>query len=167
VTARAKGYSLMQWIDRVPDRDVEDLAALMVRMSIDAPHGDLVEEPEVWDIARYRAKEDSAVARGRKRVGTAARDEATGRLVGFTDIGVSTVRSELGYQWDTIVSREHRGHRLGLLVKLANLRLLREVSPKTRYLNTWNADDNAPMVAVNDALGYRPVEVTQEWQLEL
>jgi hypothetical protein len=77
------------------------------------------------------------------------------------------VRSELGYQWDTIVSREHRGHRLGLLVKLANLRLLREVSPKTRYLNTWNADDNAPMVAVNDALGYRPVEVTQEWQLEL
>jgi GNAT superfamily N-acetyltransferase len=167
VTARAKGYSLMQWIDRVPDGDVEDLAALMVRMSIDAPHGDLVEEPEVWDVARYRAKEDSALARGRKRVGSAARDEATGRLVGFTDIGVSTVRPELGFQWDTIVSREHRGHRLGLLLKLANLRLLREVSPTTRYVNTWNADDNAPMVAVNDALGYRPVEVTQEWQLQL
>jgi GNAT superfamily N-acetyltransferase len=167
VAAGAKDYSLMQWIDRVPDGDVEDLAVLMVRMSTDAPHGDLVEEPEVWDVARYRAKEDSAVARDRKRVGTAARDEVAGRLVGFTDIGVSTVRPEVGYQWDTIVSREHRGHSLGLLVKLANLRLLREVSPQTRYLNTWNAEDNAPMVAVNDALGFRPVEVMQEWQLEL
>jgi GNAT superfamily N-acetyltransferase len=167
VTAGAKAYSLMQWIDRVPDDDVEDLAALMVRMSTDSPHGDLVAEPEVWDVARYRAKEDSAVARARKRVGTAARDQATGRLVGFTDLGVSTVRPEVGYQWDTIVSREHRGHRLGLLVKLANLRQLREVSPKTRCLNTWNADDNAPMVAVNDALGFRPVEVMQEWQLQL
>jgi GNAT superfamily N-acetyltransferase len=167
VTVAAKGYSLMQWIDRVAEGDVEDMAALMVRMSTDAPHGDLIEEPEVWDVARYRAKEDSAVARDRKRVGTAVRDEATGRLVGFTDMGINTVRPEVGYQWDTIVSREHRGHQLGLLVKLANLRLLREVSPTTRYLNTWNGEDNAPMVAVNDALGYRPVEVMQEWQLTL
>jgi GNAT superfamily N-acetyltransferase len=167
VTAGATGYSLMQWIDRVLDVDVADMAALMVRMSTDAPHGDLIEEPEVWDVARYRAKEDSAAARNRKRVGTAARDEATGRLVGFTDIGVSTVQPQVGYQWDTIVTRDHRGHRLGLLMKLANLRLLREVSPTTRYVNTWNADDNAPMVAVNDALGFRPVEVMQEWQLSL
>jgi GNAT superfamily N-acetyltransferase len=167
VTAGATGYRLMQWVDRAPEADVEDLAALMVRMSTDAPHGDLIEEPEVWDVARYRAKEDSAVARGRKRVGTAVRDEATGRLVGFTDVGISTVRPEVGFQWDTIVSREHRGHRLGLLVKLANLRQLREVVPATRYLNTWNSEDNAPMVAVNDALGYRPVEVMQEWQLTL
>jgi GNAT superfamily N-acetyltransferase len=167
VVAGATGYSLMQWVDRVPDGDVEDMAGLMVRMSTDAPHGDLIEEPEVWDVARYRAKEDSALARERKRVGTAVRDDASGRLVGFSDIGISTVNPQFGYQWDTIVSREHRGHRLGLLVKLANLRQLRDVVPQSRYVNTWNSEDNAPMIAVNDALGYRAVEVMQEWQLEL
>jgi hypothetical protein len=52
-------------------------------------------------------------------------------------------------------------------MKLANLRQLREISPHTRYLNTWNADINAPMIAVNDALGFRAVEVLQEWQLQL
>jgi GNAT superfamily N-acetyltransferase len=165
--SHASGYVLMQWVDRVPDSDVDDFAALMVAMSTDAPTGELVSEPEVWDAVRYRAKEDSAVARARKRIGTAARDTATGRLVGFTDLGVSVVRPEVGYQWDTIVRSDHRGHRLGLLLKLTNLRQLREVMPATRYVNTWNADTNAPMVAVNDALGFRAVETMQEWQLHL
>jgi GNAT superfamily N-acetyltransferase len=165
--AHAAGYTLMQWVDRAPDSVVDDLVGLMVAMSTDSPHGDLVTEPEVWDVARYRAKEASASARDRQRIGTAARDDASGRLVGFSDIGVSLVRPEVGYQWDTIVRGEHRGHRLGLLMKAANLRALREHSPQTRYVNTWNADSNAPMVAVNEALGYQPVEVVEEWQLQL
>jgi GNAT superfamily N-acetyltransferase len=165
--ARAAGYTLMQWVDRAPDSDVDDLAALMVAMSTDSPTGELLTEPEVWDAARYRATEDSAVARDRKRIGTAARDDATGRLVGFSDIGVSVVRPDVGYQWDTIVQGDHRGHRLGLLMKAANLRALREHSPTTRYINTWNAEVNTAMVAVNDALGYRPVEVMEEWELRL
>jgi hypothetical protein len=52
-------------------------------------------------------------------------------------------------------------------MKAANLRQLRERSPDTRYLNTWNADSNTAMVAVNDALGFRAVEIFQEWQLHL
>jgi GNAT superfamily N-acetyltransferase len=156
----------MQWVDRAPDADVDDLAALMVAMSTDAPQGDLIAEPEVWDAGRYREKEASAAARARQRVGTAARDDATGRLVGFSDIGVSRLRPEVGYQWDTIVRGEHRGRRLGLLMKAANLRALREHSPATRYVNTWNADSNVAMVAVNDALGFQPFEVYEEWQLQ-
>jgi GNAT superfamily N-acetyltransferase len=164
--AHAAGYTVTQWVDRASEADVGDLAALMVVMSTDSPHGELVTEPEVWDVARYRAKEDSTAARGRQRIGTAVRDDATGRLVGFSDIGVSLVRPEVGYQWDTIVRAEHRGHRLGLLMKAANLRALHEHSPATRYVNTWNADVNTAMVAVNDALGYQPVEVLEEWQLQ-
>jgi GNAT superfamily N-acetyltransferase len=164
--AHAVGYTLMQWVDRAPDSDVDDLAALMVAMSTDSLTGQLLTEPEVWDAARYRAKEASVVARDRQRIGTAARDDATGRLVGFSDIGVSVVRPEVGYQWDTIVRADHRGHRLGLLMKAANLRALREHSPTTRYINTWNAESNTPMVAVNDALGYRAVEILEEWQLQ-
>jgi GNAT superfamily N-acetyltransferase len=163
----ASGYTLMQWVDTVPDADVDDLAALMVAMSTDAPSGDLVMEPEVWDAARYRDKEAAAQARGRRRLGVAAREDATGRLVGFTDIGVNIGAPEVGYQWDTIVRGEHRGHRLGLAMKAANLRQLGELLPGTRYLNTWNADVNTAMVAVNDALGYRPVEIFEEWQLQL
>lgn len=164
---QAAGYSLVQWVDRAPPELHEDMAALVARMSTDAPFEDMSWEPEVWTAERYRSKEDTALARGRTRVVTAVRHEASGRLVGYTDIGVSTRRPEVAYQWDTIVTHEHRGHRLGLLLKAANLQLLRATVPGVRYINTWNAAVNAHMVAINDAIGFRPVDRWNGWQLDL
>jgi len=79
---------------------------------------------------------------------------------------VNPSRPAVGYQWDTIVRGEHRGHRLGLLVKAANLQQLREQMPAVRWLNTWNAADNRHMVPINDRLGFRPMEHWQEWQVD-
>lgn len=160
-------YRVVQWVDRAPDELVDDVAALEGRMATDIPLGDMDWEPEVWDAARYRAKEAAAAARGRIRLATAAVDDRTGRAVGYTDIGVNASQPEVGYQWDTIVDPDHRGHGLGLVIKSHNLRLLRERLPATRWVNTWNAESNAHMVAVNDALGFHPVGRWAEWQLDL
>jgi hypothetical protein len=87
--------------------------------------------------------------------------------VGYTDIGVNVEQPRVGYQWDTIVLAEHRGHRLGLLLKLANLELLVRTAPGVELVNTWNAEINSHMIAVNEALGFRPVDRWREWQLDL
>ncbi len=63
--------------------------------------------------------------------------------------------------------REHRGRGLGLLVKIANVRRLAEGSPATTRLKTFNADENAPMRRINDALGFRPSMVSGGWRLDL
>jgi len=55
---------------------------------------------------------------------------------------------------------------LGLLLKAHNHRLVREGSPGTRWINTWNAESNPWMVAVNEALGFVPMEYWTEWQLD-
>jgi GNAT superfamily N-acetyltransferase len=166
VGAHAEAYELVTWIDRVPEPLVDGAAALMARMGTDAPMGDLALEPEEWDAARYRHKEEEALARRRQRVAAGAVERASGRLVAYTDIGVSLIQPVVGYQWDTIVDPGHRGHRLGLLVKIANLRELRRVSPTTASIQTWNADSNEHMVAINDELGFRPAEYSKQWQLE-
>ena len=36
-----------------------------------------------------------------------------------------------------------------------------------QVIHTWNAAVNRPMLAVNDALGFRPVEATEAWQRDL
>jgi GNAT superfamily N-acetyltransferase len=54
----------------------------------------------------------------------------------------------------TTVSRPHRGHRLGLLVKTAMLEWLAAAEPKLERIQTGNAADNEHMIAVNDALGF-------------
>jgi hypothetical protein len=34
-------------------------------------------------------------------------------------------------------------------------------------VHSWNAEENGPMVAINDALGFRPVEYVAEMQRKL
>ena len=54
----------------------------------------------------------------------------------------------------------HRGHRLGLRMKLAMLDWLREDRPDVEAIDTWNAAGNVPMIAINDALGCTVVAET-------
>ena len=58
-------------------------------------------------------------------------------------------------QWGTQVARAHRGHRLGMAVKCAQVRLVQQTCPDKTYLATSNSETNAPMVAINEALGFR------------
>jgi RimJ/RimL family protein N-acetyltransferase len=71
------------------------------------------------------------------------------------------------YQWGTLVRPAHRGHRLGMAVKVANLRQLQEAVPGVDHVITWNAESNARMVAVNDRLGFVPTERMGEFQKRL
>jgi GNAT superfamily N-acetyltransferase len=165
--AATAGYSVIAWRGRSPERFVAGMAALRALMSTDPPQGELELEPEPWDAARLVEVERSVTARGRQVLVVAVRHDATGDLVGYTNIGVPAGGGAVGYQWDTIVRADHRGHRLGLLVKLENLRELKAQLPEVRYLNTWNDDENSYMLAVNERLGYRIMEGWSEWQLDL
>lgn len=161
----AEGYEVLTWRDRVPDALLEGRALLEQRMSTDAPLGGLDWREEAWDGARVRQHEDVQRAQGRTVLSAGAvRD---GRLVAFTDLGVLRAQPSLAHQWNTLVLREHRGRRLGLLVKLAALRLLLREEPQATRVVTWNAEENGPMIAVNEALGFRVSGGSTAWSLAL
>jgi RimJ/RimL family protein N-acetyltransferase len=52
------------------------------------------------------------------------------------------------------VIRQHRGHRLGLLIKASMLEWLATEEPKLERIATDNAATNKYMIAVNETLGY-------------
>jgi RimJ/RimL family protein N-acetyltransferase len=164
--SRAAGYELVGWRGATPDEHLGDLAVLVARMSTDPPLGDLVWEPEAADPVRLRAREVVMDDRGYRRWTTAARPIG-GPLVGFTQIIARASQHEDADQGDTIVLTEHRGHRLGALMKQANLALVRADLPALRRVWTWNAAENAPMVAVNEAMGFRRHRNWYECQLRL
>jgi GNAT superfamily N-acetyltransferase len=163
---RARGYRIVTWQDRCPDEYVDDRALLARRLSTDIPLGQLAMEEEDWDAARVRRAEAQLKAKGHGSSVAGAVD-GTGHLVAVTKIEIPGAAPEKAYQGTTMVLAEHRGRRLGTLVKIANLRLLAEVSPRTATVVTWNAEDNWHMVAVNDALGFRVVGAELEWQKHL
>jgi hypothetical protein len=84
-------------------------------------------------------------------------------LVGFSELtvprdGGGTVRQE-----DTLVLSEHRGHRLGMLLKIASLRRPAALSPRSRMIYTFNAE-NRHMLDANEALGFRAVGLEGAWR---
>ncbi|WP_169738927.1 GNAT family N-acetyltransferase [Jiangella gansuensis] len=150
----AAGYRIVTWRDNVPDEYLDEYARLQARLSTDAPLGDLEYEAEVWDEARIRTGE-ARRARMRRGSWNAAAFAPDGSMAGLTVITLSVDSDECGFQDTTIVDPAHRGHRLGLLVKAANVRALLADRPGVQAVWTWNADSNAHMIAINETLGYR------------
>jgi GNAT superfamily N-acetyltransferase len=160
------GYRLVQWSGPTPAPWRDDLAALIARMSTDAPIGGLGVTAQRWDADRVRERDTAAVTAGVRAVATAAQGP-DGHLVGYTEASTCVVGDGFAMQGDTLVAPAHRGHRLGLLLKLANLDLLVRENPDVHAIDTFNADDNRWMVAVNDAMGFRPIERIEDWELDL
>lgn len=159
-----QGYAVETHVGTPPKADLADRAWLARRMSTDAPLGDLDIEEEDWDEERVRALDVRLETMGRGRVGAFARHLESGRLVAFSEIQVPATSPRLAYHQDTLVLREHRGHGLGLVLKLANVPVLRGAFPEVRTVRTWNAVENAHMLAVNDAMGYEASGFVREWQ---
>lgn len=151
----------------MPEQWLDQRAALSARMSTDAPLGDIESEEEVWDADRVRDLYAQVQAMGRRIVQTVAVHRASGQAVAFTELAVPLHSPEQAYQWDTLVRSDHRGHRLGQLVKAANLRALRAQVPAVQRVVTWNAEQNTPMLRVNRALGFQVRGVATDWQKHL
>ncbi|MGN6132644.1 MAG: GNAT family N-acetyltransferase, partial [Nocardioidaceae bacterium] len=132
----------------------------------EAPMGEMDFEPEVFDATRIRADEKVFEASGRTKYTTVA-VAPDGDVVAYSELVVPAHDPGRVYQWGTLVLPAHRGHRLGLATKVANLLWLQEEYPAGRLLVTFNAEVNAPMVAVNEAMGFRPVERLVELQRQL
>ncbi len=163
--ARAgREYRLVRWADRAPDEHLDAIAELYTRMSTEVPFADLAVAEELWDGDRVRAAEHGIAEAGNGYLLVAAEHVATGRLAGFTEVEYPRDQPAVVFQQDTLVLPEHRGRRLGMLVKAAMLAWLGQERPAARRMHTWNAEENDHMLAINVALGFRRRGVIGLWQ---
>ena len=163
----AAGYSLVSWTGLVPEDFLEQAAALFAALN-DAPHDPHI-APAVWDAQRVRERvNDLRPHYGLRTYAIAAVKGDTGEPAGVTEVAVDPADPGWGHQMITGVTREHRGHRLGLLVKTAMVEWLRAAEPALERIETWNAQSNRYMIAVNEALGYTILgQPANWWRLEV
>lgn len=157
----APQYSVVRWVGHCPDEHINDYVHAKNGM-LDAPVAEGIEfTPPVAKAEIVREAEDLRARVGVREYVVCARDDTTGEFAAVTQ--VFALGGARGEQGDTTVLRHHRGHRLGLRLKVTMLRWLTEVEPGIRELETLNDPNNEPMLRVNRQLGYRPSELWDTW----
>ncbi|MCX3060062.1 GNAT family N-acetyltransferase [Streptomyces beihaiensis] len=160
------GYRLVEWDGTVPDALAASFAASRRAMD-DMPMGDTDQGRAVWDVARVRAAAEAVARRGDLLHTVAAIDTADGSVAGFTELVVRGDREGDAEHYGTGVLPEHRGRGLARWMKAHQILRMRERHPRLAGLLTDTADENAPMRAVNDALGYVPTRCSCMYRLDI
>ncbi|MGH3297005.1 MAG: GNAT family N-acetyltransferase, partial [Trebonia sp.] len=142
----AAGYSLMTWNGPVPDESAARFADV-VNAFADSPHAEGV-QPEVWDADRIRQRWGRLLREGHLRgYSIAALREGAGEMAALTEVTIDPQVPQWGRQRLTAVTRPHRGHRLGLLVKTAMMQWLAKAEPQLERIETGNTVANDHMIA--------------------
>jgi GNAT superfamily N-acetyltransferase len=162
----AADYVLERVLPPVPDAMLAQMVEVTAAIN-DAPMGTLTFEDEVFDLGRLQDIETARERKGQRSYRVIARHRGTGAIGGHTQVVISPYRPHIGFQGDTAVSRAHRGHRLGLLLKIDMMRWLAEAEPQLEVLETWNNADNRFMIGVNELLGYRLSNTFATYELTL
>ena len=164
--AAAADYAVERILPPVPDTTLQQMVEVTAAIN-DAPMGTLTFEDEVFDLDRLQDIETARERKGMRSYRVIARHRATGEVGGHTQVVISPHRPQLGMQADTAVSRAHRGHRLGLLLKIDMMWWLAAAEPQLEVLETWNNADNRFMIGVNELLGYRLSNTFATYELNL
>lgn len=157
-------YEVVTWTGATPVEYLSDLAVLRRHLVSDAPSGGLVVAEDVWDEERVRENETRDLVTEESWT-TAARHKPSGRIVAMSHLSRQRSKPE-GFieQKGTVVLPDHRGQRLGTLVKAANLLRVGEAVPGAGAIMTSNAEENRRMLDINEALGFRPFLVEAAFQ---
>lgn len=160
---RAAGYSLLRLDTPLPTHLLEQFCGVTNLMHT-APKEDAVEEdvfmtPEDWlDVER------SFEAKGISMHVLVAVEDATGHWAGYTAIAAEASMPWALEQWDTAVDPAHRSRGLGRWLKAVLFTEVVDRYPEAGWIDTWNADSNEAMLAINTAMGFRPHWVGSAWQ---
>ena len=157
-------YRVHYWSGRTPPEHLLQVADLRGRLATDAPQGGLEPDTSPWTAARVRAEDDNFETGPRTRLTALVEYQPTGEAAGYTELDVPAQNTRAVIQGDTIVLQEHRGHRLGMLLKTANLLRLEEVSPGHPAVLSFTAEENRHMLQLNDMLGFVPWGYEGAWK---
>lgn len=158
---KAGAYELRTLRNELPPEIAPSLGELMGQLVVDAPTGTVDFEEETVTPERLAQHLEANRAMGRDLYETVAL-APDGTVAAQTTLSVPTDGTTTAWQWGTFVHRAHRGHSLGLAVKTANLRAVQADHPEITRVTTQNAETNEWMVAINELMGFRPVEVSVE-----
>ena len=119
----------------------------------------------IVDVEFVAEQDRALIAAGRTRWTVFVRDRA-GTCVGGTEVAFEPSDAGTVHQQNTGIDLAHRGVGLAKWAKAAMLERIRRERPGAQRVRTENANSNAPMLAINNALGFKVITTHIEWQVK-
>lgn len=163
----AQEYRVVRWMLPTPAEYIDGYAWMKSRMSTDVPEGELGMPEEAWDAARVTRQDERIAQKGWSMQVTAAQHITTGELCAFNELAMGPDADATTHQYDTLVLSAHRGHRLGMLVKTAGLLSWHDQHPASARVVTYNAEENRPMLSINEDIGFTGFAYEGAWKKDL
>jgi len=162
--ARALGYRLELIDGEFPERLRADAVTFRHIMQT-APREDL-DTGDVFVDADFVAELDQAMVEGGRTGWTVLVRGPAGACVGGTEVTFEPGDPAAAIQNSTGIDPSHRGLGLAKWAKATMLEWIRDQRPQVACIRTENAFSNVPMLAINEALGFKVTSSRTEWQAD-
>ncbi|MCM2266307.1 MAG: GNAT family N-acetyltransferase [Elusimicrobiales bacterium] len=137
----------------IPEEDIKDYSEAYTEAMNQQPFGEISMKITVTP-EQIRVGEKECLETGAEDTVIYTR-EANGAVSGLTETAYLKDSPHKVRQMLTGVRLKYRGRGLGKLLKALMLLEIRAKHPGVKYVVTGNADSNAPMLAINNALGFK------------
>jgi GNAT superfamily N-acetyltransferase len=139
---------------KIPDDIVLEFIKSFNESAKDQPRDDSSMGDMILTIDELRKMEETEKSAGIKSL-FALTIEKNGEISGFSNLKILPGREKLLSQGLTGVPKRFRGRKLGKWVKANLLLFVKENFPESESIVTGNAESNAPMLYINNKLGFK------------
>ena len=163
---RASAFDLVEFVGPYPEAELAAISKMQLAINT-MPTDDLDIEDVELTPAHLGQIDDAMVSKGNNRWALIAREKSTGKYAGWTDMTFNPHTPRVADVGGTAVAQEYKNLGLGRWLKAAILQKLLSEKPQIERIRTGNAHSNAPMLKINDELGFKPALTLNLWQVEL
>jgi GNAT superfamily N-acetyltransferase len=156
--------TVLEIVQKIPDELLEEFCKVYTEVTNQQPLGELEVGAIVFTPESYRGMEDMFAKMNRTWITIIAK-ESDGKISGLTEMRYNPERKTMISQILTGVQQEYRGRGIGKWLKAAMLLHVREKYPEVNIVTTGNATSNAPMLSINDRLGFKVYKETVNAQI--
>ncbi|MHA1441476.1 MAG: GNAT family N-acetyltransferase [Candidatus Heimdallarchaeota archaeon] len=152
-----------------PEKDIAEIARLETVLEAEMPSLDESEDKweDIYTPEKLREYEKKLKNNSTIRYVLLTR-EKDGTISGMTETRYNpNDRPERAEQGLTGIRKEYRGRGMGKWLKAIMIAYVKENYPKVTYVSTGNAEHNAPMMSINNRLGFKAVNEEKSYKFNI